>query len=258
MLMLISAPAVTGNATGSLRRGAPAGIVVEGWPPKVTVWIEPGPTLEGWFGIATVAAPMRSGEEPYSLENRIRICVPPNERRTRSRTVWSSILLSGSLRSESAGSGLVAQVAIQALRSAWTGPERTKNRHPRAQLRSAFIQSIRALPQRRKIRRTHVGRIDSVNKLLRVLGFYILLEAWVGVKRVPVLFRFLPAGMSHKVNEGVVPSRLVVRHPEADDIEAVLGHQTRSIAKARFQSRNFPGNRVINEKLEHATAVGPR
>src|SRR5215468_3180634 len=118
MLMLISAPAVTGNATGSLRSGAPAGIVVEGWPPKVTVWIEPALTLEASFGVATVAAPILSGEEPHSLEKRIRICSPPSERRTRSRTVWSSILFSGSLESESAGPGLDAQVAIQAPRSA--------------------------------------------------------------------------------------------------------------------------------------------
>ena len=41
--------------------------------------------------VRTVAAPIRSAAEPYSLENRMRSCFPPTETRMRSRTVWSSI-----------------------------------------------------------------------------------------------------------------------------------------------------------------------
>ena len=73
MLMLISAPEVTGKASGSVRTGAPAGIVIELCPAKVTVWIEPCLTLEESVGTATVAEPIKRGEEPYSLERRMRI-----------------------------------------------------------------------------------------------------------------------------------------------------------------------------------------
>ena len=38
-------------------------------------------------GIATVAESTRRGEEPYSLERRMRIWLPPMDARTRSRTV---------------------------------------------------------------------------------------------------------------------------------------------------------------------------
>jgi hypothetical protein len=45
--------------SGSDRTGAPAGIVTELRPPKVTAWIEPGLTLVELFGAATVPEPIR-------------------------------------------------------------------------------------------------------------------------------------------------------------------------------------------------------
>jgi hypothetical protein len=109
--MLISVFGATVKATGSLTTGAPAGIVTEGCPPKVITLAEPGLMLSGLVGIATVAAPTSSGTEPNSLESRIRICAPPTDTRTRSRTVWPSILLSGSFGERSSACGLLAQVA---------------------------------------------------------------------------------------------------------------------------------------------------
>ena len=82
--------------SGSDRTGAPAGIVTELRPPKVTAWIEPGLTLVELFGAATVPEPIRRGAEPYSFERRMQIWAPPMDTRTRSRTVWSSMLSSGS------------------------------------------------------------------------------------------------------------------------------------------------------------------
>jgi hypothetical protein len=70
--MLISAPYATGEATGSLIAGAPAGIVIEFFPPKVTLWMEPGWTPDGSVGTAAVREPTRRGEEPYSFVRRMR------------------------------------------------------------------------------------------------------------------------------------------------------------------------------------------
>src|SRR6266566_1715162 len=102
--------------------------------------MEPGLTLAGPFGVATVAEPIGRVEEPYSLERRMRIWAPPIDTRTRSRTVWSSMFRSGSCRSGAADCGLAAQVSIHASpgaaarggRNASWGPNR--RRQTRAQL----------------------------------------------------------------------------------------------------------------------------
>lgn len=61
--------------------------MIEFRPPKVTTWIEPGLTVAGSLGTATVTEPTRRGEEPYSFDRRMRISGPPTDMRTRSRTV---------------------------------------------------------------------------------------------------------------------------------------------------------------------------
>src|SRR5271154_4819998 len=66
--MLISAPGGRGKGKGSLSIGAPTGIVTELRPSNVKAWIEPGLTLAASLGSATVAAPITTGAEPYSLE----------------------------------------------------------------------------------------------------------------------------------------------------------------------------------------------
>jgi hypothetical protein len=126
--MLISALPATGKATGSLSTGAPAGIVTEPRPPKVTFRIEAGSTLEAPLGLATVTAPASNGSDPYSFERRMRIRSPPTDTRTRSRTVWLSILSSGSSGSGAADCGLDVHVATQALGVA-AGSEGTVSRN---------------------------------------------------------------------------------------------------------------------------------
>jgi hypothetical protein len=73
MLTLISVPAVTGNIIGSLRTGAPDGMVTELRPSKVTLWIDSRLTCEASVGIATVAEPIKRGDEPHSFDKRSRI-----------------------------------------------------------------------------------------------------------------------------------------------------------------------------------------
>src|SRR5580658_801696 len=92
--------------------------------------------LAASFGVATVTEPMARGREPYSLERRMQIRSPPIDTRTRSRTVWSSILSSGSSGSAVTDCGLAAQVAIQAFRGAATSCGATRRKQTRAQFRS--------------------------------------------------------------------------------------------------------------------------
>src|SRR5580658_7083993 len=84
-----------------------------------------------------------------------------------------------------------------------------------------------ALPHRREIRGTHVHLVHPITLVhpLYELGglFPILWKGRVGMERVPILLRFVPAGMSHEVDEGVGPSRIIVGYPVADDMEIVLG-----------------------------------
>src|SRR5262249_44192804 len=114
MLMLISAPGVNCKLIGSLSTGAPAGISIELRRSNVTFRMDSSLIVEAFVGIATVAAPIKRGDEPNSFEKRSRIWLPPMDARTRSRTVRLSILSRGSRGFGLPDCGLVAQVAIQA------------------------------------------------------------------------------------------------------------------------------------------------
>jgi hypothetical protein len=61
-----------------------------------------------------------------------------------------------------------------------------------------------ALLHRRKIRRSHVRHVHLVHQFFGLLGFHHLLKRRVGEHGVPVLFRFLPAGMLQDIDECVV------------------------------------------------------
>src|SRR5580700_6275264 len=86
---------------------------------------------------------------------------------------------------------------------------------------------VRLLLYRREICWAH---IHLVHLVLFACFFYercglfpILWKGWVGMKRVPILFRFFPAGVRHDVDESVGPGWIVIRYPVADNIEIVLG-----------------------------------
>src|SRR5882762_9684250 len=79
------------------------------------------------------------------------------------------------------------------------------------------------LLHRRIVRRTHVHFVHPIPFVYlcyeRSGLFPILWKRRVGMKRVPILFRFFLAGMSHDVDEGVGPGRIIVGYPVADDTE---------------------------------------
>src|ERR1041385_9025535 len=78
------------------------------------------------------------------------------------------------------------------------------------------------------------------------------------MKRLPILFRFVPARMRNEVDECVRPDGVgAVGYPVSDNVELVLGLQLRSVAEARLEGRNFSRHSVIDEKLEDAIAVSP-
>src|ERR1700722_770508 len=75
----------------------------------------------------------------------------------------------------------------------------------------------RALLHQREIGRTHVHFVHLVPFLYPFYErgglFPVLWKSRVGMQRVPILFRFFLAGMSHEVDECVGPSRIIVGHP---------------------------------------------
>jgi hypothetical protein len=76
-LMARSAWAGTASSTGSDRAGAPAGMVIADWPPKLSVRRVDCETAELDERTPMLAAPMRSGVLPISLEKRTRTRLPP-------------------------------------------------------------------------------------------------------------------------------------------------------------------------------------
>src|SRR5438309_7055665 len=203
---------------------------------------------EASFGTATVADPTMRGEEPYSLERRIQMWVPPIETRMRSRTVWSSMLSNGSRASGPADCGLAAQVAIHLLGGVFRRASRAtsaswrviRRKQARTQFRSLCMRwssplnpktsdqscSIGTLLHCRVVGRTHVDLIHSIVFVHFVYDrdspIPVLWKSRVGVERRPILFRFFSAGMSHKVDERVRPGRIILGHPVTENIEIVL------------------------------------
>src|ERR1700721_372436 len=76
---------------------------------------------------------------------------------------------------------------------------------------------------RRKIRRPHVRPVYLFHQLVGLLGFDCFPNLPVGQYRVPVLFSFLPAGMSHAGYECVVPIGCPPRRPVTHDLQIVFG-----------------------------------
>jgi len=90
--------------------------------------------------------------------------------------------------------------------------------------RTVILANLQLL-HRRKIRRSHVHHVYFFHKFAGLFGVLSdqLLKIWVGSHSIPVLFRFLPAGMSNEENEGVVPSGRLLGHPVAHNLQIVLG-----------------------------------
>src|ERR1700677_1062606 len=80
-----------------------------------------------------------------------------------------------------------------------------------------------ALFHRRKIGWTHVRHIDCFHRFFGLLGFEHLLKLWVCPERVPILFRFLAAGMSQHKDECVVPSGSTLGYPVQQNLQNVFG-----------------------------------
>jgi len=76
------------------------------------------------------------------------------------------------------------------------------------------------------------------------------------MNRLPIFVRFVAAWMNHKVNECIVPGRVLVGHLVPDNVDAMFGHNLGRIPKERFEGRALAGNCVINHKLEDVTAIG--
>src|SRR5438445_10398648 len=185
--------------------------------------------LEASFGTATVADPTMRGEEPYSLERRIQMWVPPIETRMRSRTVWSSMLSNGSRASGPADCGLAAQVAIHLLGGVFRRASRAtsaswrviRRKQARTQFRSLCMRwcsplnpktsdqscSIGTLLHCRVVGRTHVDLIHSIVFVHFVYERHSPITVpWRSRAcegRRATIFRFFLSGISHAAIESV-------------------------------------------------------
>src|SRR5580658_6425806 len=72
---------------------------------------------------------------------------------------------------------------------------------------------------------------------------------------VPMGFGVLFAGLSYKINECVLPGRVLVRHPVTDDIEIVFGLKLGNVLEYRFKLRDLPRRGVIHHELKDAVAL---
>ena len=90
--------------------------------------------------------------------------------------------------------------------------------------RNVILANLQLL-HRRKIRRSHVQHVYFFHKFADRFGVlsHQLLKIWVGSHSIPVLFRFLPAGMSNEENEGVGPSGRLFGYPVTHNLEIVFG-----------------------------------
>src|ERR1700722_8916558 len=93
----------TGRSIGSLKKGAPLGIVTDGLPSNDTLRSEPGCIAPFESASATRAAPITSGFVPYSLVKRILRRRPP----LLTRTSWRMVTFSND---GVAGNGPIAGV----------------------------------------------------------------------------------------------------------------------------------------------------
>src|ERR1700730_17989002 len=82
-----------------------------------------------------------------------------------------------------------------------------------------------ALLHRRKIRRPHIQHVYFFHEFGGRIGVLSdqLLKIWVGPHSIPILVRFLPAGMSHDENECVVPSGRPLGRPVTHNLQIVFG-----------------------------------
>lgn len=99
-----------------------------------------------------------------------------------------------------------------------------------------------ALLHRRKICRTHVRRVHFLHRLVGLLRFEHFLKLRVGHHRVPVLLRFLAAGMRHHKDERVVPSGGILGYPVTHNLQIVLASSFESVSRNRDSSAgSLPG-----------------
>src|SRR5580704_6976389 len=101
---------------------------------------------------------------------------------------------------------MLGDLATNRCRARGRGPTLKNLESSRQFSLTAFGWQDPALLHRRKIRRTHVRHVYFFHRFVGLLGFEHLLKFWVCTERIPVLFRFLSAGMSHHKDECIVPS----------------------------------------------------
>ena len=76
---------------------------------------------------------------------------------------------------------------------------------------------------RRTITRMHVRRVRFFHQLYGLLGLRHRLKRRVCEHRVPVLFRFFPAGMGQYIDESVVRSGGILGYPVTHSLQIVFG-----------------------------------
>src|SRR5579885_2506135 len=84
-------------------------------------------------------------------------------------------------------------------------------------------------------------------------GASIRREGRVRMKGVPIPIRSLPAGMLEKIDECVLPRRVLIGDQVADHIE-VFTLQLRGLPENRFELAHLAGPGVINHQLKNTTA----
>src|SRR5260370_2318805 len=98
--------------------------------------------------------------------------------------------------------------------------------------------------------------IFSIHLCYDLVGLFPMLrKGRVGMKSVPILFRFFPAGMGHDVDEGVSPGRILVGHPVADDIKFLFFLWIYYAAKYRREGRPAAPPPLYTPLLQYTIAV---
>src|SRR3546814_3122046 len=148
MLTVMSDPAAAAKPTGSETYSAPAGIVTDAIPPKLSRTLVAGAIcgLPRATGRAIAAASIVSGAVPNAFDKRTRTRVPPSE----SRTVWRSVAsVSASSGSALCGSGTcwadpqdATQCGSCAASGAAASVEATSSSDSRSEEHTSELQSL--------------------------------------------------------------------------------------------------------------------
>src|ERR1700746_2814141 len=119
MLTATSLRGSTLRLTGSLRTGAPGGIVTEGLPPQVSARAESETMADAFDESATWAAPILNAALPNAFENLMRTRSPPIVGLTTMRIVWLSNTGDGGRPGNDSG----AWTAVLHALTQWSGLE---------------------------------------------------------------------------------------------------------------------------------------